>query len=121
MKLTRTSHRGTCFILFESNRAGAIKQKIKLIKIPRYPKITNVPVTKGNGIKLSSISFLLLLNSRYPSKINTTKLILQIKVILENNFIDKAVYCFPFTVQRLRFSVYRFLFAKCGKLPQYIP
>ena len=63
------------------------------------PNTTRVPVTKGNGIILSPALFLFGPNSIYLSKMNTTKLALQISAILENNFMKN------FTVFSLIYSL----------------
>ena len=87
------SHCGTCLLFFESNTNTA-RQKIRLIKMANCPNTTRVPVIKGKGIILSPALFLFGPNSIYLSKINITKLALQISVILENNFM-KNFTIFP--------------------------
>ena len=91
MKLAITSHWGTLRIFFLRSMVREIMQKTRLMKIADCPRITIVPVRNGNRIILSPSLLVLLLNSIYPSIIKARKLILQIKVILENNFIHKNI------------------------------
>lgn len=87
MKLVITTQRGAGLIFFAANNPSATMQDARFIKIASCPSITNVPVTNGKGSMFSLPLFFLLLNSMYWRITKTTKLILQIKAVRENNFI----------------------------------
>ena len=90
-KLTINNHWAIASCFLKIKNTAVIRLKIKFKKIANCPKITKLPVIKGKGkIPFAELAFLLESSIKLRA-INTKKLRLQIKVILEKNFILQVI------------------------------
>ncbi len=78
-------------VFFKKNNTPIIRQKIKFKKIANCPKITKLPVIKDKGKMPFAVEGFLPVKSTKRSTINTKNPRLQIKVILEKNFILQLI------------------------------